>query len=541
MRELIEHWKEGAGVILYFGFLAFFTPKAEALGWGYQGILLCVLAGALLIFLLYMVLKLIADYIAEHRTEISEFKEYMGIGAAQQNIEAANLIASDDYTDAEIDAMLATNPYASAEVVGEKFTHLLPSVELEQEEDSAPETRPAAIIGENPRRRLIMAANFQPDANAPLKTGVVAFGCQGSGKTTAIVRFFEQYVERYRLPFVAFDSQGDFKSLVESGLCPRGIIATPENMPRMADVIQFGLQVVVDLSEWHEEGQVEMSYELAGRVIARSIRDLMAAQKAIAPGNRFPCLVALDEVHLWMPQQAPSYLSPATAKTLLDAGLAVSTTGRKLGVVPFMATPRISKVNKDMIGSVETRIFGKADLDNDLKRYREYIPERVVSDDQIRAFEQGEMIVCMNGQRVYVQFYNRETPHTSHTPHITQGLERFAGNLPPEVLAYVTRPVETPHTPERREIPVYEPPSAPERRTSGDLVAVVQQAPAPVRMGTPARRVSLDNNPELKRAYEFYQQGYTSSRRLAVPMGYGTNHMKANDLLKQLRLLGLIP
>jgi len=52
MKEVLDHWKEGLGVLAYFGFLAYFTPKAEALGWGYRGLLFCVVVGALLVFLL---------------------------------------------------------------------------------------------------------------------------------------------------------------------------------------------------------------------------------------------------------------------------------------------------------------------------------------------------------------------------------------------------------------------------------------------------------------------------------------------------------
>lgn len=549
MKEMIEHWKEGVGILLYFGFLAFFTPKAEAMGWGYQGILLCVLAGALLIFLLYVILKLVADSIAAHRTEIDDFREYMGLGSTTKGLEA-DLDVRNGYTNTEIEAMLASNPYASAELFeDERYTHLLASVAGDDEREPEPEetpaparSRPAAILGENPRRRLLLASNFQPDAQALLSTGVVAFGCQGSGKTTVLVRLLEQYIERFRLPCVIFDSQGDFRSLVEDDFCPRGVLATPERLPQMADVVQYGLQVVVDLAEWHEEGKVEMSFELAGRLMARLIRELMTAQKAIDPAKRIPCLVAIDEIHLWVPQNPPSYLSQGTARNLLDAVIALATTGRKLGIVPLTATQRIAKVNKDVIGSVETRIFGKVDLDNDLKRYREYIPESAASDDQIRAFRQGEMIVTMGGSRLPVQFLNRETRHISHTPRITQGLERFAGRLPAEVLEYVIRPQVTAIMPNTREIPAFHPPTpTPARPTSGELVTIAAPSGSatPARVGTPVRRVSLDNTPELARAYECYGQGFTTSRTLGRAMG--VSHGTANGYIKQLKLLGYIP
>lgn len=311
------------------------------------------------------------------------------------------------------------------------------------EEQQEAEGRVRFIYGSDPRRRLMMAENFQPDADAPLATGVAAFGLPGSGKTTTIVRFFEQYVEQFRLPFVAFDSQGDFKSLVESGLCPRGVIATPGNLPSMASVVKHRLQVVLDLSEWREQGRIEISYELAAQVIAASIRGLMAAQKAIPSHDRIPCLVGLDEAQLWVPEGASGLISRETQQSIKSVVMALATTGRKLGVVPFVVGPRIAQIDKDAIAGIETRLFGKADLDNDIKRYREYIPVKEVSDQQIRQLGQGELIVSMNGQRLLVHFYNRATVHTSHTPRVSRALAQMTSALPVETLAQITRAQET--------------------------------------------------------------------------------------------------
>lgn len=332
-----------------------------------------------------------------------------------------------------------SSPEEPEEEVGAKTTAVLPPEELVDEaKEMEPIVAPSpSFIGSRPEYRLDLADTFQPDANDPLPTGVLALGCQGSGKTTVIVRFMEQYIKRFHLPCVIFDSQGDFKSLVEDGHCPRGVIATPENFPSMEDVVRLGLQVVVDLSEWTEEGMADMSFERAAEVIADSIRGLMRAQKAIAPGKRIPVFSVVDEVHLWVPQSAPSYLTPVTARKILDAVIGLATTGRKLGVVPMFATQRIAKVNKDVIGSVETRIFGKADLDVDLKRYREYIPERVVTDEQIRGFRKGQMVVCFGGQQIPAQFKDRESRHESHNPRVSRSLKTFAQRLPQEALEQI--------------------------------------------------------------------------------------------------------
>lgn len=463
MKDVVEHWKEGVAVLLYFTFLAVFTPKAEALGWGYKGLLFCVLAGGLLIFLLYLVVKFTAEYVASHREEVSSFREYMGIGTTNtERVALAAIGTLADHSDDELDAMLASNPYASPEIFDDdKYTRLLPRVSANtdttprsvdewerdffndtEEEGEAPGGKVTQIFGENPRRRLNLAENFQPDANDPLATGVFFVGIPGSGKTVALALFLEQYITLYRLATVIFDTEGDLKSIVEDGLCPRGLIATPETLPNMAIVVKHRLQVVIDLQQCRKPGEAYINYELAARLIAQTLKDLMNAQSAIAPADRLPCLVGLDETHIWTPQNPPSYLDPKTAKDVLDTLTVVATRGRKYGVVPFLACQRIPKVHKDIIAGCETRILGKADLDNDISRYREYVSKEVISDQGIRSLGKGRMIVCMNGKRLLVQFDNRRSEHTSHTPSVALALNNPVDHIPPELLASMSRPVQ---------------------------------------------------------------------------------------------------
>ena len=471
MKDIVEHWKEAVGVLLYFTFLAVFTPKAEALGWGYKGLLFCVLAGGLLVFLLYLVVKFTAEYIADHREEVSSFREYMGIGTTSPERVALTAIGTlADHSDDELDAMLASNPYASPEIFDDdKYTRLLPRVNAsadttprsanedehehswdrdffndtqDEDEGETPGGKVTQIFGENPRRRLNLAENFQPDANDPLATGVFFVGIPGSGKTVALALFLEQYITRYRLATVIFDTEGDLKSIVDDGLCPRGLIATPDTLPSMALVIKHRMQVVIDLQQCRRPGEAFINYELAARLIAQTLKDLMNAQSAIAPADRLPTLIGLDETHIWAPQNPPSYLEPKTAKDVLDTLTVVATRGRKYGVVPFLACQRIPKVHKDIIAGCETRILGKADLDNDISRYREYVSKEVISDQGIRSLGKGRMIVCMNGKRLLVQFDNRKSEHTSHTPSVAMALSNPVGTIPPELLASLSRPVQ---------------------------------------------------------------------------------------------------
>jgi len=454
--KVLEKWKEGLFILAYFGFLAVFIPKAQKLGWGLEGTCFCIFGGLLLVLLAYFVVKFTAEWIAERREAMAEFFQYMGAGAMKLETRGVDGVIFASTT--EVDALLATNPYAVPELFDDdKYTHLLPSVstdnntrlvdesELDREIGDEAESsggRVAAIIGENPRRRLHLADNFQPDANEPLTTGVFVVGIPGSGKTVTLALFLEQYITQFHLAVVIFDIAGDWKSIVEDGLCPRGLIAMPEAMPSMTHVVKHRMQAVIDLQQCRRPGEAFINYELAGQLIAKTLKDLMNAQSAIDPHKRLPCLIGLDETHLWAPQNPPSYLSPVTAKDLLDTLTVVATTGRKYGVVPFFAAQRIPKVHKDIIAGCETRIFGKADLDNDIKRYREYVSPDVISDQSIRSLSKGRMVVCMGGKRLIVQFYQRESHHISHTPGITQALNNLVGRIPPELLASITRPAK---------------------------------------------------------------------------------------------------
>jgi hypothetical protein len=555
MRQAIEHWKEGVGVFLYFLFLAIFTPKAREMGWGMQGMMFVVVAGAVLIGLVYLLLKGIGDYIESHREEVSSFKEYMGIGSSTPHVELAMI--GGEHTNAELDAMLATNPYASAELFDDhRYTRLLPSVEVGDDEETrlvdepeddllAPGGKVTAIYGENPRRRLDLAENFQPDANDPLATGVFFVGIPGSGKTVALALFLEQYILRYGLAAVIFCLEGDLRTIVQGGLCPRGIIAGPTTMPSMAYVVRNRVQVVVDLQQCRKPGEAFINYELAAQLIAKTVKELINAQAAIDSDDRLPCLLALDETQIWTPQNPPSYLDGKTAKDLLDTITIVATRGRKYGVVPFLAAQRIPKVHKDVIAGCETRILGKADLDNDIARYREYVSREVISDQGIRSLGQGRMVVCMNGKRLIVQFNNRASKHKSHTPHLTGALNNPVSRIPADILAAsaaASRPVEavqptpiTSYAPRHESTQVESLHPANEPITSGSMEKATRQ---PLQFPRSDRRGHMSGlADELRAALSVYQPGMTY-RDLGRALG--CSDTEARILWQELKQRGLL-
>lgn len=336
-------------------------------------------------------------------------------------------------------------------------TRVVDEADLDREIEEAMQAqggKVSAIIGENPRHRLDLADNFQPDADEPLGTGVFFAAMPGAGKTVAMALFLEQYILRFALACVIFCLEGDLRSIL--GLCPRGMIAGPNDLPGMDYVVKHRVQLVVDLQQCRRPGEEFVNYELAGQLIARTVKELLNAQAVIAPEDRLPFLLALDETQVWAPQNPPSYLESKTAKDLLDTLTIVATRGRKYHVVPFLAAQRIAKVHKDIIAGCETRILGKTDLHNDIAWYRKYVSPEVISDQGIRSLGKGQMIVCMNGKWLLVQFHDRQSKHTSHSPHLTGALNNLVERIPPEILAAqasasrpmeAARPVPAPITP----------------------------------------------------------------------------------------------
>jgi hypothetical protein len=545
MKEALNHWKEAVGVALYFLFLAYFTPKAKELGWGIQGMMFCIVAGAVLIGLVYLLLKGIGQYIEDHREEVSSYKEYMGIGSSTPHVELAAIAG--EYTNAELDALLADNPYASAELFSDdKYTRLLPSVDTGDDEETrlvdepeddlqAPGGKVAAIIGENPRRRLDLADNFQPDAEAPLATGVFFVAMPGSGKTVAMALFLEQYIFLFRLACVIFCLEGDLRSIVQSGFCPRGMIAGPDDMPSMAYVVKHRVQLVVDLQQCRKPGEEFVNYELAGQLIASTVKELLNAQATIkAAGQQpLPCLLALDETQMWGPQNPPSYLKSDTYKDLLDTLIVVATRGRKYSVIPFLAAQRIARVHKDIIAGCETRILGKTDLHNDIACYREYVSKEVISDQGIRSLARGQMVVCMNGKRLIVQFKNRKSEHTSHSPHLTGALNNPVERIPSEILAASAAASRRVEAVQSTPIPSYVPHSEPV--TNGSLEKATRQPLQFPREVRGKRAAGLAS--ELQAALEVYQPGMTYHD---LGRAMGCSDTEARILWRELKQRGLL-
>jgi hypothetical protein len=276
---------------------------------------------------------------------------------------------------------------------------------------------------------MILADNLRihPDILIGNGNGIFGSGVQGSGKTGIMVRILEQ-ASRFHVPMVVFDREGDLLSA--SALMPRGVRGTRDNCPSAKDIVSSGLQVIYDLSTFG-------SMDERGSFIANMVNSLYRVVDGLPISHRTPCLIGLDEAALFLPQRRGEVFSVDTYKAMADAFHNVATTGRKRGLTPVLFAQKLSEVAKTVL-SPGTYIMLKQVVHTDLKRYLDYIEREDVfqymSERQICQFisslQPGRAIVKLaNSEQKIVQFYERESEHTSHTPQVQAALNRY-GNLP---------------------------------------------------------------------------------------------------------------
>src|SRR5229473_4651863 len=278
--------------------------------------------------------------------------------------------------------------------------------------------RASLALASDPSKALRLAPTFQPDVDLLTAEGVIAFGVKGSGKSNLLALLVEQ-LSRFLLPQLIIDTEREYQSLLD--LLPHGVLATAQRCPSGHDIIHKGLQVILELHSWQSD-------EAAALALCQLIDEVFTATNAIAPHDRIPCVIHLDEAGYWLPQEAVTYLCKETRKALADAFHKLASRGRKQGLAPFLYTQSISEVAKSAIRQAGIKVLMRQTLDIDLTRYCQYIQGATARTKKaIAAYPSGKAIVILpNGSQHRVQFNQRESEHVSHTPQAQAALIKFA-------------------------------------------------------------------------------------------------------------------
>lgn len=195
--------------------------------------------------------------------------------------------------------------------------------------------------------------SMEIDLPVLLETRMLIQANSGGGKSYALRRVLEQTASGVQQ--IVIDPEGEFSSLrekIDYLICsPSGgdAVATPATAAALARAIwESGVSAIVDIYELRAHDRVLF--------VRRFLEALTNAPKKIW----HPTLVAIDEIHVFAPQQGQA--------ESLGAVTDLATRGRKRGLALLGATQRLSKLHKDVAAELLNKMIGRTGLDVDLAR-----------------------------------------------------------------------------------------------------------------------------------------------------------------------------
>ena len=174
----------------------------------------------------------------------------------------------------------------------------------------------------------------------------------GGGKSWLLRRLLEQ--SHGKVQQIVIDLEGEFSTLREKydyilAAKEGDTAAKPRSAALLAKrLLQLNVSAIIDL------------YELSHQERKHFVRLFLSAM-VNAPKNLWhPCLVIIDEAHVFCPQVGQS--------EAMESVIDIATRGRKRGYCAVLATQRLSKLHKDAVAKMNNKLIGRTGLDIDRKR-----------------------------------------------------------------------------------------------------------------------------------------------------------------------------
>src|SRR5687767_14919180 len=188
------------------------------------------------------------------------------------------------------------------------------------------------------------------DVKRLLATRLLVQADSGGGKTWALKRVLEQTYPHVQQ--IIIDPEGEFSALREKLdylLCaPEGAdaIATPRTAAILARKLrETRISAVIDIFDLRLTDQKSF--------VRLFIEELLVAPKLLWN----PCLLVIDEAQIFAPENDKSEALPA----IMD----LRGRGRKRGLCPILATPRLAQLSKDAAAGMQNKMIGVTTLDQD--------------------------------------------------------------------------------------------------------------------------------------------------------------------------------
>jgi uncharacterized protein len=204
-------------------------------------------------------------------------------------------------------------------------------------------------------RGIKLNENTEIKLDTLIDTRLLIQANSGGGKSWLIRRILEQ--SHGKVQHLVIDMEGEFSTLREKydyviagkdGDTP----AEPQSAGLLArKLLELNVSAIIDL--------YELSHIDRRRFVRLFLDALINAPKALW----HPCLVVLDEAHVFCPEKGQSEAS--------NAVIDLATRGRKRGYCAILATQRLSKLHKDAAAECNNKLIGRTGLDVDMKRASE--------------------------------------------------------------------------------------------------------------------------------------------------------------------------
>lgn len=193
------------------------------------------------------------------------------------------------------------------------------------------------------------------DLSTLVDTRLLVQANSGGGKSWLLRRLLEQ--SHGKVQQIIIDLEGEFSTLREKydyilAAKEGDTAAEPQSAALLAKrLLELNVSAIIDL------------YELSHQERKRFVRLFLSAM-INAPKNLWhPCLVIVDEAHVFAPQAGQS--------EAMEAVIDLATRGRKRGYCAVLATQRLSKLHKDAVAEMNNKLVGRTGLDIDRKRAAE--------------------------------------------------------------------------------------------------------------------------------------------------------------------------
>lgn len=196
--------------------------------------------------------------------------------------------------------------------------------------------------------------NVKIDLKKILEGRMLIQANSGGGKSYTIRKFAE--ITHGHVQQIIIDIEGEFASLREKyDYLQVGKDGDIQINLRSAELLakrllELNVSAIIDLYELKHRDRIEFV-----RIFFDSIIN--------APKELWhPCLVILDEGHIFAPEKGAGEANSS------EAVKDMATRGRKRGFALVVATQRLSKLDKNVVAELNTKLIGRSSLDVDMKR-----------------------------------------------------------------------------------------------------------------------------------------------------------------------------